>query len=104
MSLNSEQKPNESRKGSPPTTTDFNGRADPDGRKEPFPIDTVNQLQPGFLNRGLELRLVPREVKSLLVMQLVVPRGVSCGQERQLPWSQCVRIGRFVMLDAQAKI
>ena len=24
--------------------------------------------QPGFLNRGLELRLVPREVKALLVM------------------------------------
>ena len=26
-------------------------------------------LQPGFLNRGLELRLVPREVKSLVVMR-----------------------------------
>ena len=28
-------------------------------------------IQPGLLNRGLELRLVPREVKSLMVMSLL---------------------------------
>ena len=31
----------------------------------------IPRIQSGFLNKGLELRLVPREVKALLVMRRV---------------------------------
>ena len=35
----------------------------------PNPIATAHQSASGFLNKGLELRLVPREVKALLVIR-----------------------------------
>ena len=57
------------------------------------PDYTSNQLQPGFLDRGRELRLVPREVKSLMV------RWDNAGAAKILPSSDA-----FVQLEVLAPI
>ncbi len=46
---NTELKPNERRKDPPSMNTDFNVCSDPDGPREPFPIDTGKRASAGLL-------------------------------------------------------
>ena len=38
-------------------------------RREEISLESTAKQQPGILNRGLELRLVPRDVKALMVIR-----------------------------------